>query len=745
MSSHFLHSPIRARRERGRALSREHTEVNVRYASPVPSDKRRYTLCREFIWKSLCATAAPSASSTFWFVKFRRYKRQRRRVRANWASLLPAKTQIQVLFEDEIKIEQSFLLVDPRNPQDVTLHLSLPVRDDLEDILETCSALRRLGHFGEAIRLFDRHLEHFLDNKYVAVQYAQCLYDAGQLTKLRQFMADRDASPDEPRVGDAQDSTLRLNWDLLARLAGADLRTKKMQGNPVAGIHLLALVLDLGYDVLGDEITTLSDVYWSLCDQGMVWEFQDLLQSAVHLYGADRAMDALIDADRTWSESAPLQICQDWDDGREDESTLFALLEIFVTLALGYVKVLDAENSTKQCMDLANNFALRLLALDEGNLMTRPCLRWTMAKQLIKDDSRLRFQSNLTFRGFDWGEIRWPFTTFPTDHLPIYTPNNDEIPCFSPRPMPTESECVKTAQLVLNAAEELGDLKLQTACLQELMYRGAEAPEKAISQLRHFWSTAGDNSRVRVIDMFRYILLDGSPREQETLRRDILSGGEPEWVDERIAYFTILAALTVEPRSKSIFLEKARQLSRSNNGETITRTAGRDFEYHRHDLRDRRPGNTGHDDDWDDASVTVSKPLSKILARYAEVDRREASQDVERERLEHWRDALETSRLDHNRAIVEREKERGATITSQTPKREVATPPTAERPTVNNDEVNATPGTEEGHGVEVSNTETGTLDAPEVPQTSQSPLLLEWHDANSKGHDESNATSREAL
>lgn len=109
---------------------------------------------------------------------------------------------------------QPMLHLDPLSPQDVTVHMSCPVQDDLEEVLEDCSRLRRLGHFAEAIALFRDRLSHFLDNRYVLVQYAQCLYEAGQhaeVVKLEGEMA-----PPRIRPPDA----LQTQWDMLVLAAG---------------------------------------------------------------------------------------------------------------------------------------------------------------------------------------------------------------------------------------------------------------------------------------------------------------------------------------------------------------------------------------------------------------------------------------------------------------------------------------------------------------------------------------------
>lgn len=74
------------------------------------------------------------------------------------------------------------------NPHNITVHLNIPVIDDLESELEEFSILRRLGNFKAAKAYFKERLGEYRRVPYVFVQYAQMLLDAGDfkaLSKLR--------------------------------------------------------------------------------------------------------------------------------------------------------------------------------------------------------------------------------------------------------------------------------------------------------------------------------------------------------------------------------------------------------------------------------------------------------------------------------------------------------------------------------------------------------------------------------
>jgi len=113
-----------------------------------------------------------------------------------------------------LKLEEEAIaiFINPLKPQDVTVHMSLPLRDDLECVLEDFSRMRRLGRFREALDLFDEQLAHFIDNRYVLVQYGLCLYEAGHIARLSE-LADKHRPSRRPK------DALQLCWTLLVSVA----------------------------------------------------------------------------------------------------------------------------------------------------------------------------------------------------------------------------------------------------------------------------------------------------------------------------------------------------------------------------------------------------------------------------------------------------------------------------------------------------------------------------------------------
>ena len=104
--------------------------------------------------------------------------------------------------------ETPTFLVDPLSAQDVTVHMSLPVKDDLEDRLEESARMQRLGYFNEAMSILQELHERYPDNTYVLVQYGQCLVDAGHYSRLNSLASVRKRHLDPKHI-------LEVIWTLL--------------------------------------------------------------------------------------------------------------------------------------------------------------------------------------------------------------------------------------------------------------------------------------------------------------------------------------------------------------------------------------------------------------------------------------------------------------------------------------------------------------------------------------------------
>ena len=68
---------------------------------------------------------------------------------------------------------------DTAEPQNLSVHLELPISEDFEAGLEEFSRLKRLGNFKGAKDYFKDNLETYIDHPYVFVQYAEMLLAMG--------------------------------------------------------------------------------------------------------------------------------------------------------------------------------------------------------------------------------------------------------------------------------------------------------------------------------------------------------------------------------------------------------------------------------------------------------------------------------------------------------------------------------------------------------------------------------------
>lgn len=303
--------------------------------------------------------------------------------------------------------------------------------------------------------------------------------------------------------------------------------------------QLLALLYPLEINL--DEAVPyrgMSDLYSHLIDRGMVWEFRDLVQA--HLRGVapsevfDSIMQNFPDRHRMKLDSGSPHFSQGrwllelWSTIPEDVSTLFAMLDVFTALALKWRELRPANQSREgiaKCMDLADECGSALGALDDAYLMTRPCLRWIMAKQMIKDNIELLFYDQAASPGHGTSSassgFRFSRGTFPNGYLPVYVPIDGHIPHWKPRRAPHGEDFRSVAHMVLRAAEVLGDLDLQTACLQELLYRGLQSPESVIPTLHRIWTSSGNKWKLPWLNLFR-ALMAHTPSAREELHRDLL-------------------------------------------------------------------------------------------------------------------------------------------------------------------------------------------------------------------------------
>ncbi|UNI16637.1 hypothetical protein JDV02_003059 [Purpureocillium takamizusanense] len=472
--------------------------------------------------------------------------------------------------------------LNPLEPQDVTVHMSLDTTDDLQDALEEFSRLRRLGRFNDAARHFESHLEHFLDNKYVMTQYGRFLSErvnSKEFTELAKRFPPQEA---------AADDALELNWDLLVYMMGleSDIDTPVLQDVDKLGdkaldllqegfpnldstemelLHLVLIVSAASLDDLQERFSpyTFADLYTHLWRQGMVWELCNLFLALEPICGVETVSRLLLPyvgySSLSSDEDVIQRLLADWDS--PDEASAFALVDLFTSLALAYMALPRKRKAIDLCLDHASKYASALISGDTHNLKSRPCLRYTMAGVLLEsynDDVGEQRPIPLALESGCYGSFFVSRYLFPRTSLPLYAPLEDEKPLWLPRKTKITQAAKLTTKAVMKAAEDLGDVELQEACILEAMEQGEEAPELVVAKLDAMQATVGSGLARQTRLLFRYMLKQ-TPSSLEVLRRDILTQGETgrrsTWQD--YAQCMIIRALTPGKRAKEAYQKKA--------------------------------------------------------------------------------------------------------------------------------------------------------------------------------------------
>lgn len=307
-------------------------------------------------------------------------------------------------------------------------------------------------------------------------------------------------------------------------------------------------------------------LYEYLQADGLIWEFRDLFLELEQLVGAEEALRMLIDgkAHKSSAEELIDRLHADWDG--QDESSVYALIDIFTSLGLAFIGQPAHESGRRKCLDLAEKHVRVLVSDDDEMAHCRPCLRYVMAMVLIElHDEPGKRHGSISFPDHRRGDLLLSRHVFPAESLPIYAPIEDEAPTWLPSKTDPDDELPKIkTEATLELAEKLGDVEMQAACLQELMYQGEEEAEYALEKLEHLWLSVGCMMKVHQTQLFRYMLAR-TPPGREQLRRDMLTGGEFGFAGfwEGYAQYMVLRALTPKAREKEVYLARAEAMKMS--------------------------------------------------------------------------------------------------------------------------------------------------------------------------------------
>ncbi|KAI1409588.1 hypothetical protein F5Y13DRAFT_203258 [Hypoxylon sp. FL1857] len=345
---------------------------------------------------------------------------------------------------------------DPSHATDITVHLKMPLQEDLSEIFEELCRLQRLGDFASARRWFTENLQEYLDNPQIIIGYAEMLLEQGDYKALAEF--NHGATPEAwANLADSSDALLLTTyWELLQILRtrfnperpyplgnatdraidrAIDVLRKISPDNrniTSTEIRMLALLYRLGYWAFRSIFERLHDIfslrfykvlYKTLLSQGRIWDVRDI---AVAL--------ARVDIDLLHQLGGTQAIIKDWSSSASDSSTTLALLDIFVS-----------QN-------------------DPGNMKSRPFTRWMLAKSRLSDIKGPNYTYCLIkhFQSYP-GLVLRPRTFL----LPQYVSAKGENPGWSLHGAAPELE--RPARMAMRASRELGDYGTEAMALQRLI------------------------------------------------------------------------------------------------------------------------------------------------------------------------------------------------------------------------------------------------------------------------------------
>jgi hypothetical protein len=302
-------------------------------------------------------------------------------------------------------------------------------------------------------------------------------------------------------------------------------------------------------------------IYEYLKGQQLVWDFRDLFLALEEKIGLKNAHDLIFRSDGR--KRTPIEaIIADWSELDEDEVTCFGALDLFSSLAFVCMKEKGNMSDTVKCLQVARNLATHLLKLNIQNLKTRPCLMWMMAKVTFEEyKTDKHADSNILFKGILRGEFRTSSKIFPDEGLPLYSPRENEIPEWRPTTADLSDKAKETTRVVLQAAEEIGDISIQANCLQQLLKQGSDNPMGTLEQINQLWKSTGNIASYLHMQLFRFMLVK-TEREKQALRQDILDHGECQTRGDFTEYcrYMVLRALTTNEWEKKIYLDRANAL-----------------------------------------------------------------------------------------------------------------------------------------------------------------------------------------
>ncbi|KAI1776928.1 hypothetical protein F4818DRAFT_363487 [Hypoxylon cercidicola] len=407
---------------------------------------------------------------------------------------------------------------DPNNTRDLTVHLKLPVQEDLEEDLEEFCRLQRLGDFTSARKFFDSNLQDHLNKPYILIGYAEMLLEQGDYNTFAKINGSAISSTGSD-IRDKPDGVLLLwYWELMREFVSCH-KPDVFLNSPVApwdfileGLGSLCMSITQSMTQNSDEegnissteikilalahrLGALTDItlqrrlnswfpprfyrslYSKLLREGRIWDLRDIVLA--------RILDPDVDTTSDWSDAPSCQervdgLIADWSGVTQenDASTILAIIDILTSFILD--ELMSAEGNNNLMDDILDQSAPLVYTIIEkypNSMRSRPFMRWMLAKSRLAHIKSSNYTDSLlhTLQSSPGVTIHPKRTQLPR-YIPLHAENPGWITDQS------APDINDTARIVVKTSRTLGDYQTECMALRELIHLSAH-PAGAFEEL----------------------------------------------------------------------------------------------------------------------------------------------------------------------------------------------------------------------------------------------------------------------
>lgn len=262
-----------------------------------------------------------------------------------------------------------------------------------------------------------------------------------------------------------------------------------------------------------NRVFNWNQLYHRLLGENRIWDLRDLLVAGASFFSTAFLSQCL--NVKSFSKALD-QLFEDWIQPEYDESTAFALLDLFTSMLLDNPSSVKDDPKPSLLLEYSKSLVESIQAHDPQNMKSRPFIQWIIAKSISEMGDIPERPDGLRLRDFS-GTIILPGRGI---HLPVYIPakpwDKPHWDMFSVRSSPQQRQSLHVA---LQAARYLGDYRLQVICLKLLILHTQE-PKVLVDSLASLQLEQGDNEGFLETCLSKYLTLSG---DNESARADLVS------------------------------------------------------------------------------------------------------------------------------------------------------------------------------------------------------------------------------